>query len=244
MSVRQFAAHLGVSGRMVSKWEVGGENVRPRPLNQAALDTSLDTASLDIRSRFDHSTNATNGTAQDVVPQPKRRASSSRTVMPDGAVHFVRHPLDWKLMTLVGPGPFRTGPGRKPVWLPGYYIDVCATTNAEYSRFLAATGHQPPRHWPGGTYSVADDPHPRDDEPVTGLSLDDACAYAFWADKELPSTVQWDRAVRGAEGMLRGDVWEWMMVPSGSARRGSGSALGGEFRCACPVGRVVGLLGV
>lgn len=41
LSVREFAAHLGVSDRMVSKWEGGGANIRPRPVNQAALDTSL-----------------------------------------------------------------------------------------------------------------------------------------------------------------------------------------------------------
>ena len=45
MSVREFAAHLGISDRMVSKWEAGGETIRPRPLNQAALDTSLSMAS-------------------------------------------------------------------------------------------------------------------------------------------------------------------------------------------------------
>lgn len=41
MSVREFADHLGVSDRVVSKWEAAGERIRPRPVNQAALDTSL-----------------------------------------------------------------------------------------------------------------------------------------------------------------------------------------------------------
>jgi DNA-binding transcriptional regulator YiaG len=36
MSVREFAAHLGVSDRMVSKWEAGGPGLRPRPVNQGA----------------------------------------------------------------------------------------------------------------------------------------------------------------------------------------------------------------
>lgn len=40
MSIREFAAHLGVSDRMVSKWEARPD-MRPRPMNQAALDTSL-----------------------------------------------------------------------------------------------------------------------------------------------------------------------------------------------------------
>jgi hypothetical protein len=54
MSVREFARHLGVSDRMVSKWEAGGEAIRPRPVNQAALDTSLALASAEIKSRFAH----------------------------------------------------------------------------------------------------------------------------------------------------------------------------------------------
>jgi hypothetical protein len=41
MSLREFAAHLGVSDRMVSKWEAGGERIHPRPVNQATLDTSF-----------------------------------------------------------------------------------------------------------------------------------------------------------------------------------------------------------
>src|SRR5262245_23402082 len=52
MSVREFAAHLGVSDRMVSKWEAGGLTIRPRPVNQAALDTSLARASSEVRARF------------------------------------------------------------------------------------------------------------------------------------------------------------------------------------------------
>lgn len=52
MSVREFAAHLGVSDRMVSKWEAGGTNIQPRPLNQAALDTSLRLAAQEAQERF------------------------------------------------------------------------------------------------------------------------------------------------------------------------------------------------
>jgi DNA-binding transcriptional regulator YiaG len=47
MSIRAFAAQLGVSERMVSKWEAGGESIHPRPANQDALDTFLAVASVD-----------------------------------------------------------------------------------------------------------------------------------------------------------------------------------------------------
>ncbi|BAD60280.1 hypothetical protein NFA_54280 [Nocardia farcinica IFM 10152] len=52
MSIREFAAHLGVHERLVSKWEAGGSRVHPRPVNQAALDTSLARSDEVVRARF------------------------------------------------------------------------------------------------------------------------------------------------------------------------------------------------
>lgn len=52
MSVRVFAAHLGVSNRTVSKWEAGGEQLTPLPDSQALLDTALERADAAVRERF------------------------------------------------------------------------------------------------------------------------------------------------------------------------------------------------
>ncbi|MEZ0094120.1 WD40 repeat protein/transcriptional regulator with XRE-family HTH domain [Streptacidiphilus sp. EB129] len=52
MTVRAFAAHLGVSDRTVSKWEAGGEHLFPMPDSQAMLDTVLDRADPDVVERF------------------------------------------------------------------------------------------------------------------------------------------------------------------------------------------------
>ena len=52
MTVRGLAAQLGVSDRMVSKWEAGGRRIRPRPANQASLDAVLARASSTARQRF------------------------------------------------------------------------------------------------------------------------------------------------------------------------------------------------
>ncbi|TCO59324.1 helix-turn-helix domain-containing protein [Actinocrispum wychmicini] len=41
ISIREFAVHLGVSERMISKWEAGRQNITPRPVSQAALGTCL-----------------------------------------------------------------------------------------------------------------------------------------------------------------------------------------------------------
>ncbi|MER5332912.1 DUF5919 domain-containing protein [Micromonospora sp. NPDC002717] len=52
MSIRDFAVHLGVAERTVSKWEAGGESVNPRPEMQSALDTALAQAAEEARRRF------------------------------------------------------------------------------------------------------------------------------------------------------------------------------------------------
>jgi transcriptional regulator with XRE-family HTH domain len=54
MSVREFAAHLGVTDRIVSRWEAGGYKMRPREVNQAALDESLKRCTAEERQRFRH----------------------------------------------------------------------------------------------------------------------------------------------------------------------------------------------
>jgi transcriptional regulator with XRE-family HTH domain len=53
MSMRKFAAHLGVSDRMVAKWEEGGANIRPREVNQKALDMSLARCTAEEVDRFE-----------------------------------------------------------------------------------------------------------------------------------------------------------------------------------------------
>jgi len=53
LSVRSFAAYLGVNERTVTKWEAGGISVRPRPEMQAALDTALEQASDEAAARFE-----------------------------------------------------------------------------------------------------------------------------------------------------------------------------------------------
>ncbi|WP_396452912.1 helix-turn-helix domain-containing protein [Actinomadura sp.] len=46
----EFAAELGVSERMIVRWEKG--NVTPRPINQQGLDTVLAACSPEVQARF------------------------------------------------------------------------------------------------------------------------------------------------------------------------------------------------
>jgi formylglycine-generating enzyme required for sulfatase activity len=191
MSVRDFAAHLGVSDRMVSKWESGGPTIRPRPVNQAALDTSLSRAGAEVKARFALAASA-GGTrlAGQVVPAPALAVATS----------LVRHPEDGKMMTLIEPGISPLGEAGMSAWLPGFYIDVYPTTNGDYARFVDATDHRTPAHWEGD--------QPADEiaeHPVVGVSWRDAYAYARWAAKALPTGSQWEKAARGPNG----NVYPW-----------------------------------
>ncbi len=104
-------------------------------------------------------------------------------------------------MVLVPAGPFRMGPERREVDLDAFYIDRTPVTNAQFRRFVDATGYKPsdgsPRfllHLRGRTPSALDH------HPVVHVSWRDAQAYAVWAGKRLPTEAEWEKAARGTDG--------------------------------------------
>ena len=193
MSLREFAAHLGVSERMVSKWEAGGEKIEPRPVNQAALDTCLTRTDPDTRARFAHLTDGATPVPQsEVYAQP----------IGDGSV---KHPVDGSLMVKIEGSVFLHGPSNEPVWLPAFYMDVYPVSNAEYARFLKATERTVPQHW-----DAEEPPEHLADHPAVFVTWRDATAYADWAGKALPSSQQWEKAARGT----RGTAYPWGDQPT------------------------------
>ncbi|MQA26032.1 MAG: SUMF1/EgtB/PvdO family nonheme iron enzyme [Micromonosporaceae bacterium] len=194
MSIREFAAHLGVSERMISKWEAGGEDIRPRPVNQAALDTCLTRSDPDTKARFAYLTEGSLVPVENSVGQAELIGDTK-----------VRHPIDGSLMVKVEGSVFLSGPSNEPIWVPSYYIDVYPVTNAQYARFAAATGHNRPQRWEDGTY-----PSGLDNHPVVFVTWNDAHAYAEWAEKTLPTSQQWEKAARGT----RGTVYPWGDQPT------------------------------
>lgn len=194
MSIREFAAHLGVSERMISKWEAGRENIHPRPINQAALDTCLTRCDPDTQARFAHLV------GDSLVPDNKTEAKMEIIGQSN-----VRHPIDGSLMAKVPAGIFLSGPSNEPVWLPDFYIDVYPVSNAEYARFVTATNRTPPQHWKDGVL-----PSEIADHPVVFVTWRDANAYAQWAGKLLPTGQQWEKTARGT----RGTAYPWGDQPT------------------------------
>ena len=77
------------------------------------------------------------------------------------------------------------------VSLPAYRIDKYLVTNAQYARFLAATGHRPPSDWKNGKIQDGELLY-----PVTLVNWYDASAYAKWAGKRLPTEAEWEKAAQ------------------------------------------------
>jgi len=104
----------------------------------------------------------------------------------------------------VHPSLFQVETARRRAYVKGFLIDRYPVTNAQYARFLEATGRRAPFTWPGGKY-----PEGQDDYPVTGVSWDAAAAYAAWAGKRLPAAEEWEKAARGTDGRVYPWGNEW-----------------------------------
>lgn len=131
------------------------------------------------------------------------------------------------------------GPASR-VAVEAFDIDAYEVTNADFARFVYATGYVTSAERatelgfkaPGsavftgsswGFVEGADWRHPdgpdstiegRDDEPVVQVSLKDAQTYAKWAGRALPSEAQWEYAARGG---LEGKEYAWgnALTPAG-----------------------------
>lgn len=113
---------------------------------------------------------------------------------------FLRTHPSWKLEWLDIEQP------QHRVTLDDFYIDKTEVTNAEYKRFVDATGHPPPRHWENGEI-----PAGQENYPVVNVHLpDDAQAYAAWAGKRVPTEAEWEKAARGTDGRIYpwGNDWD------------------------------------
>ncbi len=86
---------------------------------------------------------------------------------------------------------------RRNIYVKAFYMDKYEVTNAQYQKFIDATGEPPPRHWTDGTYLPE-----KANFPVINVSWSDAKAYAAWAGKRLPTEEEWEKAARGVDGRI------------------------------------------
>ena len=110
---------------------------------------------------------------------------------------------------------------QRTVNLPEYWIGRAPVTNAQFDRFVKATGYRTTaerggsgRIWTGKAWAQirgADWRHPcgpkkyipgKDNHPIVQVSWDDAKAFCDWARLALPTEEQWEKAARGTDGRV------------------------------------------
>lgn len=119
-----------------------------------------------------------------------------------------------------------------PVTTGAFEIMTNLATNADYARFVEATGHPAPDVDPAtwASYGLVHPfestrrfawvhgrpPDGREDHPVVLVSHADAEAYAAWLSEQtgqswrLPEAMEWEKAARGVDGAVFpwGDMWD------------------------------------
>jgi len=93
-------------------------------------------------------------------------------------------------MVLVHAGSFLFGENKEAVTLPDFYVDKTEVTNAAYQAFCNATHHNLP----------ADFSQDKLGYPVVNVTIEEARAFARWANKRLPNAREWEKAARGVDG--------------------------------------------
>jgi len=115
-----------------------------------------------------------------IVPSTQRTASTENMVHFDGGSF------------LMGSNEFREEAPEAEVKVGAFWMDIFPVTVAEYKRFMEETGAPMPRFWRDPNYNGPN-------QPVVGVSWEQANAYAAWAGKQLPTEAHWEFAARGRE---------------------------------------------
>ncbi len=143
--------------------------------------------------------------------------------LPRGA-NATPHPTDEGARAPDAPLGMAWVPARVVEWrgerhfVAGFFLDVPPVTHAPYVAYTrqARSGRRrftPPSSWRGGGPPTELVRH-----PVTGVTCQDASAYAAWAGKRLPTPLEW---LSAALATADGAAFPW----------GAGCAAG---RCECP----------
>lgn len=120
---------------------------------------------------------------------------------------------------------------RRRVYLDAFRIDKYEVTNALYRRFIDARAYRTPSYWNDSNWN-------QPNQPVVGVSWDDANAYCIWAGKRLATEAEWEKAARGTDGRKYpwGEQWDANRTNSGESKLGKTVPVGSYSGGVSPYG--------
>ena len=116
---------------------------------------------------------------------------------------------------LMGNDAIRAEAPEEEVTVGPFWMDKYPVTVAQFTAYLEATGQPEPKFWRDPNFNGLD-------QPVVGVSWEQAQAYAQWCGKELPTESQWEFAARGRENRR----YPWGSLPPSSTRANFGEFIG------------------
>jgi eukaryotic-like serine/threonine-protein kinase len=163
----------------------------------SALPTPTTTAAAPSAINSDLRATAT-PTLNPFIPPPRPTAGAT----------WMR-PADGMVMVYVPPGTFTMGsssddidadsdefPAHEVTLTEGFWIDRTEVTNEQYGRCVGDNDSCAlPAYADNGDYNAPN-------QPVVGVSWEDAKDYCTWAGGQLPTEAQWEYAARGTAGHL------------------------------------------
>lgn len=91
---------------------------------------------------------------------------------------------------------------QREIYLDAYYLSKYPVTNRQYRKFVEQTGYKAPASWNEPQFN-------QDEQPVVGVSWEDAQKYCQWASLRLPTEAEWEKAASWEEEGKLKRWWPW-----------------------------------